>query len=71
MLVRSGFDAKMGYDIEGNSLHTRYNVYREMFLNICGMYSCLPDPRSLSLDEVAFFYEGIREQLKENTKKGK
>lgn len=39
------------------------NVYREMLLQICRDYHSLPDPRSLSLAEIRFFYEGLRPEL--------
>jgi hypothetical protein len=43
-------------------------VYGEMLLEICFAYSTLPDPRSLELDEIAFFYNGLRPSLrKRNT----
>jgi hypothetical protein len=39
-----------------------------MFLTICRMYRSLPDPFNLTLDQVEFFYDGIRGELKEATK---
>jgi len=45
-----------------------FNVYAEMFLQICRLYPSLPDPRTLSSTEIRFYYEGIRSELKENTK---
>jgi hypothetical protein len=54
--------------IEGIPIHTRANVVTEMFLQICMTYPGLPDPRTLDLDEIEFFYDGIRAQLMEDTK---
>jgi hypothetical protein len=39
-----------------------------MFLQICLEFSSLPDPRTLAISEVKFYYEGIKETLKEHTK---
>lgn len=44
------------------------SVYREMFLQICRDYSTLPNPRTLTLDEVDFYYDGLRAELKKHTK---
>jgi hypothetical protein len=49
-------------------MHTRANVVTEMFLQICISYPGLPDPRTLDLDEIEFFYDGIRSQLMEDTR---
>lgn len=58
----------LGYDNEGNSLNTRPNVYAKKILDICANYSTLPDVRTMTYDEIDFFYEGIRNQLLENGK---
>lgn len=42
-------------------------VYREMLLQICRDYPGLPDPRTLSVDEIVFFYHGLRAELKRHT----
>lgn len=39
-----------------------------MLLQICSDYPGLPDPRTLSLDEIRFFYAGLRPGLKKHTK---
>jgi len=68
LLVRHGEDSKI-HPIEN---HTLLNVYGEMFLQICRDYSSLPDPRSLKLNEIRFYYNGLRSELKEHTRpKGK
>ena len=63
-------DAEIECDREGNSQHTRANIVVEQFLSICLHYPGLPDPRSLSLNEIEFFYEGLRPILKAITKNG-
>jgi hypothetical protein len=39
-----------------------------MLRQIARDYPGLPDPRTLTVDEIVFFYEGIRAELKEHTK---
>lgn len=48
--------------------HTLASVYDEMVLQICRDYAGLPDFRTLSFSEVRFFYNGLREELKKQTK---
>jgi len=43
-------------------------VYTEMLLQVCRDYAGLPDPRSLTLSEIRFFYNGLRRELREHTK---
>lgn len=52
----------------GLSQHTIPNVYREALLQICSDYPGLPDPRTLTILEIRFFYEGLRRTLKEHTR---
>jgi len=60
--------AIVGEDKVEREQHTMTRVYGEMLLEICFAYSTLPDPRSLELDEIAFFYNGLRPSLrKRNT----
>lgn len=61
-LVREGRDAYLG------KAHTVQAVYSEMLLQVCRLYAGLPDPRSLSMREIAFFYDGCRGELYELTK---
>lgn len=51
--------------------HTVFAVYREMLLQVCRDYSTLPDPRTLSMREIRNFYEPLRGDLKEHTKRKK
>lgn len=48
--------------------HNAPAVYREMLLQICRDYATLPDPRTLTVEEIVFFYEGSRAGLKRHTK---
>jgi hypothetical protein len=67
-LVRRGQEVILAPGRDGIPRHTRANVVTEMFLQICMSYPGLPDPRTLDLDEIEFFYDGIRAQLIEDTK---
>jgi hypothetical protein len=52
----------------GEVQHTLFRVYREMLRQICADYHGLPDPRTLEMDEIEFFYDGLRPSLRELTK---
>jgi hypothetical protein len=43
-------------------------VYGEMLLQISMDYPGLPDPRTLSMSQIRYFYDGLRGALKERTK---
>jgi hypothetical protein len=47
--------------------HVAPTVYREMILQICADYPGLPEPRSMTMTEIRFFYEGTRASLKKAT----
>lgn len=47
--------------------HRLFDVYSEMLIQICRDYPGLPDPRTLTLTEIRFFYDGLRESLKRAT----
>lgn len=49
-------------------MHTVFNVYQEMLLQICRDYPGLPDPRTLSMGQIRIFYNGLRKELHEATK---
>jgi hypothetical protein len=66
-LVRDGKDAEL-WDKTGKSLHTLLPVYGEMLLQICRDYPALPNPRSLTMGEIRFFYNGSRNILHEMTR---
>jgi hypothetical protein len=57
-----------GYDKNGRTLNRRGPVYQKMYLEICMHYRSLPDPRTLTYDEIEFYYEGIRGLLKYETR---
>jgi hypothetical protein len=66
----NGGDSTLPRDREsGLSGHTIRSVHRHMFLTICRWYTALPDPRTLTSAEIRFYYEGLRHELKEVTKK--
>jgi hypothetical protein len=44
------------------------NVFLEMLLDVCRAYPGLPDPRTLTIDEILFFYNGHRPHLHALTK---
>jgi hypothetical protein len=44
------------------------NVLGEMILQICMHYPGLPDPRTLSMDEIIFFYDGLRPMLRKQSR---
>lgn len=68
-LVRHGEDQRLSRDPKtGAARHTLGPVYREMLLQICSDYPGLPDPRTLTLSEIRFFYEGMRPELQRRTK---
>lgn len=66
-LVRWGADFKHKRK-DGDPGHIASRVYAEMLLQVCRDYPGLPDPRTLRASEIRFFYEGLREELKEATK---
>ncbi len=39
-----------------------------MLMQICRDYSTLPDIRTISMKEIRFFYNGLRDELKSHTK---
>jgi hypothetical protein len=39
-----------------------------MLLQIARDYPGLPDPRTLAISEIVFFYNGLREELKKHTR---
>lgn len=67
-MVRAGAAQRIPRDREtGAFLHTVPNVYREMLLQICREYPGLPDPRTLTMSEVRFFYAPLLPELKRQT----
>lgn len=58
-VVRNGGDARLA---------SAAATYSEMLLQIARDYPGLPDPRTLTIDEICFFYAGLRPELKRHTK---
>lgn len=52
----------------GEQRHNRINVYGEMMLQVAMTYRSAPDVRTMTLDEIEFFYNGIRDVLIQSTK---
>lgn len=57
--MRNGADAR---------LPTALLTYTEMLLQVARDYPGLPDPRTMTVTEIVFFYEGLRPELKKYTK---
>lgn len=68
LLVRYGEDAVLEPDDLGRTSHTALPVYREMLLQVCRDYATLPPIRSMTVDEIVFFYDGLRPELRRATK---
>jgi hypothetical protein len=67
--VRNGADDRLPRDGKSKlATHTARIVYREMLLQICMSYPGLPDPRTLTLAQIRFFYDGMRPSLHASTK---
>lgn len=58
-IVRNGADAR---------LSSAVRTYTEMLLQIARDYAGLPDARTLTVPEIVFFYNGLREELKKHTR---
>ena len=61
--MRAGADVKLS-----RQAHTRVTVYSEMLAQVVRDYSGIGDFRVLSADEIRFFYDWLRPELKEATK---
>jgi len=48
--------------------HTLFPVYSEMLAQCVREYPGLPDPRTLTMGEIRWFYDWLRPALKEATK---
>lgn len=44
-------------------------VYTEMLLQVSREYPGIPDPRTMSLEEIRFFYNGLRRELHQLSKR--
>ncbi len=67
--MRLGADATCEPDkTTGQSTHKLRPVYQEMLVQVCRDFPTLPDPRTLTMGEIRFFYESLRAELRERTK---
>lgn len=62
-LVRDGSEVTLP-----KGRHTIGFVYTEMLLQICRDYPGLPDPRTMRMCEIRWFYDGLRTELIKHTK---
>lgn len=44
-------------------------VYSEMLLQVSREYPGIPDPRTMTLEEIRFFYSGLRNDLQKLTQR--
>lgn len=51
----------------GEARHTLVPVYTEMIFQIASDFPGLPDPRTMTLSEIRWWYEGVRPALKKHT----
>lgn len=58
-LVRHGADERLT-----RGRHRVVAVYTEMLLQISHEYPGIPDPRTMTMEEIRFFYEGLRADLR-------
>lgn len=69
--MRGGEDRKIPPRIRPDGTrerHALFPVYSEMLQQICRSYGSLPNPRSMTMTEIRFFYNGMRAELHEATK---
>ena len=57
--MRNGADARLA---------SARATYTEMILQVARDYPGLPDPRTLGIGEIVFFYNGLRDELRKHTK---
>jgi hypothetical protein len=70
LLVLDGKDKRLPDDREtGETQHTLFAVYGAMIAQICMDLPGLPDPRTLRMSEIRFFYDTLRPTLRQRTKK--
>ena len=61
-LVRLGEDARLP-----DGEHKAQPVYTEMMLHVARDYAAL-DPRTMTFSEILFWYDGLRNELREYSK---
>lgn len=67
MLVRNGQDTILQDPRGEECRHTLTRVYSEMILTVAMNYNSAPNVLDMDLDEIEFFYNGIRADLKRST----
>jgi hypothetical protein len=70
VLVHGGTDARLpsvGKGKAKSSANTATEVYSGMLLTVCRHYPGLPDPRTLTVSEIRFFYNGLRPELRKHS----
>jgi len=63
LLVRNGTDVKLP-----SGRHLRFAVYQEMLLQVVRMYPGIGDWRLLTAQEIEFFYDALRPELRKATR---
>lgn len=63
MLIRGGKEVRLKED-----QHNWIAVHLEMLLQVVRDYAGIGDWRKLTSDEIEFFYNGLREEIKRGTK---
>lgn len=66
--MRNGGNVRLPPDRDGRARHTRMNVYGEMMLQVARTYSGCPNVLQMDLEQISFFYDGIRSELLASTK---
>jgi hypothetical protein len=56
------------HKLEGGN--TIFNVYSVALLQICRDYNVLPDLEKITIKEIRFFYNGLKQELKQRAKDG-
>lgn len=62
-VVRDGRESRIPRHATGVRVNTLNVVHQVMLRQICRDYSSLPDPRTLTLAEIRFFYHALRPEL--------
>lgn len=52
----------------GAVVHVAEVVYGRMLRQICLDYPGLPDPRTMTVEEIVWFYDGLRPMLRKHTR---
>lgn len=61
--MRYGRLDRLPCDRDGNPQHTVRNVFTEMLWQVVRDYGSLPDYRTLTMDDIAFWYTGLHAEL--------